>query len=48
MCFVSIFKIFVYPKAVEIPVFSSRSFHILPFTIRFMIHLGFVFVYGVR
>ena len=50
MCFVSIFKISFYPKAmkaVEIPVFSSTSFFILPFTIRYMIHLS-LFRSGMR
>ena len=46
-----VLKIFVYPKvvkAMKTPVFSSRSFNILPFAIRFIIHLGLIFVYSVR
>lgn len=46
-----VLKIFVYSKvvkAMKTPVFSSRSFNILPFAIRFVIHLGLIFVYSVR
>lgn len=35
-------------KAVKNSVFSSRTFNVLPFAVRSMIHLELVFMSGVR